>query len=149
MVNLLLKFIYILLKINVNHQRKLSHSHLPKLNLQQRRRQCVFVCHPHSLPTAWGQDDKRRAGMGLWALDCRNPACFHVVSIQPEAGHCYRFNNRKDYEAQTACIHVPGVMGRPFPNGLIHLQEKCKDRMVTIICRASCSLSSGIVPPWP
>lgn len=135
--------------INVNHQRKPSRANLQKLNPQQWQRQCVFVCHPHSLPTAWGQDDKRQAGMGLWALDCRNPAHFHVVNIQPEAGHCYRFNNRNDYETQTACIHVPGLMGRPFPNGLIHLHVKCEDRIVTIICRASCSLSNGAVPPWP
>lgn len=100
----------------------------------------VCLClSPHSLPTAWGQDDKRQAGMGLWALDCRSPACFHVVSIQPEAGHCYRFNNRNDYKTQTVCILVLALMGRPFPNSLIHLHEKCGDRIVTIICRASCS----------
>lgn len=107
----------LLFHINVDPQRKPPHSSLPKLNLQPWQRQCVFVCHPHSLPTAWGQDDKRQAWMGLWARDCRNPACFYVVSFQSEAGHCYRFNNRNDYKSQTACIHVPGRMGRPFPNG--------------------------------
>lgn len=145
----MLSFCILSFEINVNQQRKLSQTHLPKLNLQHYQRQCVFVCHPDSLPTARGQDDNREAGMALWALDYRNPARFHVVSIQPEAGHCYRFHNRNDYKTQTACIHVLGLMGRPFPNGLIHLPEKCEDRIVTIICRAACSLSSGAVPPRP
>lgn len=116
-----------------------THSNLPKSTLQRQQRQCVFVCHPHSSPTAWGQDDKRQAGMGPSAPDCHNPACFHVVGIRSGAGHCYRFNNGSDYKTQTHSCSLDwwGRLSSPAASSIF--ERNARTGFVTIICWASCS----------
>lgn len=61
------------------------------------------------LPTARGKRASfdLEAGMAFCALDCQNPVRFHVVSILPEKGHCYRLNNLRHLKAETGSIHVP------------------------------------------
>lgn len=69
--------------------------------------QCASVCHHFPQPKAKRTTFDLEAGMAFWALDYQNPACFHVVSILPEKGHCYRLNNLNQYKTETECIHVP------------------------------------------
>lgn len=69
--------------------------------------QCASVCRHFPQPEAKKAPFDFEAWMAFWALDYQNPACFHVVSILPKKGHCYRLNNLSQLKAVTGCIHVP------------------------------------------